>query len=57
MFIDELCFTMRVYLLHELVEIAKRAEWELVKVFGDTATLSRFRPCLSSINVVFKASR
>jgi len=54
-FVDELCYEMKVYSLHELIYIAEKAGWKFIDVYGDLRTLSRFRPSLSNINAVFKA--
>ena len=54
LFVDEISFTLRLYSLHELVELAREAGWELVEVYGDLRQ-SLFKPAFSAINAVFKA--
>ncbi len=54
-FVDEVSFTLRLYSLHELIELAREAGWDFIEVFGDL-NQSPFRPTFSSINAVFRAA-
>lgn len=53
-YIDEISFRLKVYTLHELVEIAEKAGWRFVNAYQDLVTLRPYKPGLSSLNVVFK---
>ncbi|GEM_PF-3308695 len=55
-YIDELSFTMRVYALNELVELAERVGWRFIKAFSSLRSLEPYKPGLSPLNVVFKAA-
>ncbi len=54
-FVDEVNFTLRLYSLHELIELAREAGWHFIEVFGDLDQ-SPFRSPFSSINAVFRAT-
>lgn len=54
-YVDEVSFKLRVYALHEVVEMAGEAGWEFVEAYCDLETLKPYRPGLSGLNVVFKA--
>ena len=53
-YIDKVSFNIRVYSLHEVASILRRAGWETIKVYGNLATLQPFTP-LTSLNLVAKA--
>ncbi len=55
--IDEVSFKLRVYSLHEIVEIARRAGWRYVESYCNIKTLSVFKPALCGLNVVFQKTR
>ncbi|MET1160559.1 MAG: class I SAM-dependent methyltransferase [Thermoprotei archaeon] len=52
-YIDELEMSLRLYSLHEIVELGRRAGWEFVEVYGDLK-MSPFKPVLGGLNIVFK---
>ncbi len=54
-FVDEVSFTLRLYSLHELIELAREAGWYFIHVFGDL-NQGPFRSPFSSINAVFRAT-
>ncbi len=54
-YVDEVSFKLRVYALHEVVEMTGEAGWEFVEAYRDLKTLKPYRPGLSGLNVVFKA--
>jgi len=55
-FIDKVSFKLRVYALHELVKIAEENGWRFISAYRDLATLTPYKPLLSGLNVVFKAT-
>lgn len=54
-FIDDVSFKLRIYTLHEVIELAKRAGWVFTAAYHDLASLSPYRPLFSGLNVVFKS--
>ncbi len=53
-YIDEVSFAIRIYALHEIIELARKAGWTLHSTYRDLVTLKPYRPGLSSINIVLK---
>jgi len=53
-YLGEFEFKLRVYSLHELINIAKRAGWKYVASYTDLTTLRDFVPSLSGFNLVFE---
>ena len=54
-YIDEIMLKLRIYGLHELIELAEDNGWQFVNAYKDLETLSSYKPLLSGLNVVFKA--
>ena len=54
-YVDEVSFSMKVYSLGELVELAEQCGWRFKKVFHSLQSLDPYKPGLSPLNVVFKA--
>ncbi len=54
-YVDEVEFTLRLYTLSELVEMAKEAGWKYEIAYHDLETFKSYIPGLSPFNVVFKA--
>lgn len=55
-YVDQVSFTMKAYTLSQLAELAEEAGWKLVKAYHSLRTLEPYKPGLSSINAVFKAT-
>ncbi len=55
-YLNEISFKLRVYALHELIEITEKAGWRFIEAYRDLLTLRPYRPMLSNFNVVFKAA-
>lgn len=53
-YLGEAGFRLRVYTLHELVELAHRTGWELVEALDDPLRATPYRPCRSGFNLVFR---
>ncbi|ALL00265.1 hypothetical protein Pyrde_0215 [Pyrodictium delaneyi] len=53
-YLGEVEFRIRIYTLHELVELARRAGWELVEAVDDPLRATPYRSCRSSFNLVFR---
>ena len=56
-YIDEAEFTIRLYTLTELVEMAREAGWKLEAAYHDLETFRSYIPGLSPFNVVFRTSQ
>jgi len=54
LYVDEVKLKLRLYTLHELVEIAKDSGWELIAAYHDIRK-NMYKPGLSGFNIVFKA--
>lgn len=52
-YLGELSYSLRVYALHELAEVAKRAGWCFVEAFYSFKERELFKP-LGPLNAVFK---
>ena len=53
-YVSEACYELRLYSLHELVELAERAGWKYRESYRDLESLQPYRPGLSGINAVFQ---
>ena len=54
-YVDEIKLRLKLYTLHELVEIARDSGWELVAAYHDIRDKSTYKPGHSPFNLVFKA--
>ncbi len=52
-YIDEVSLTLRLYTMHELVEMAGEAGWRLHSAYDSLATLSPYRTGARGLNLVF----
>ncbi len=55
-YIDEAEVRLRLYSIHEVVSLAKEAGWTYVDAYRSIATQEPFRPSISSLNIIFKAT-
>lgn len=55
-YIGEIEYPLRVYALHELINMAEKAGWKFLEAFQNIGERTPFRP-LSSLNVVFQKSK
>ncbi len=53
-FIDEVEISIRLYSIHELIEMAENTGWEYVDAYRNLNTLELFLPTLSPLNIVFQ---
>jgi len=54
-YLDEVSFSLRVYSLHEIIEIAETAGWSYIEAFSNPITLEPFNPSLGGLNITFRA--
>ncbi len=55
-YVDQVSFTMKAYTLSQLTELAEEAGWKLAKAYHSLKTLEPYKPGLSNINAVYKAT-
>ena len=55
--LGEAVFALRLYTLHELVKLAGSVGWQLLAAYDDPLRGTPYRPCRSSLNLVFQKSR
>lgn len=53
-YIDEVSFQLRLYTLHEIIELAEKAGWKYIEAYSNLETLRPYIPGRSGLNVVFK---
>jgi len=53
-YLDEAVIELRLFTLHELVDLASRAGWQFIEAYHDLETLTPYTPGRSRFNVVFK---
>jgi len=53
-YIDEASFELRLYTLHEIIELAEKAGWTYVEAYGSLETLKPYIPGRSGLNIVFR---
>jgi len=53
-YVDEAVIELRLFTLHELVELASRAGWQFIEAYHSLETLTPYTPGRSRFNVVFK---
>ncbi|OYT55545.1 MAG: hypothetical protein B6U76_05640 [Desulfurococcales archaeon ex4484_217_2] len=56
-FLDEVFFTLRLYSIHELINLAGTAGWKYIKAYGDLRELREYSTVSrESLNLVFEAA-
>ncbi len=52
-FIDEISYDLKVYSMHEIVEMGEKAGWRLKDMYCSVKTLEPYKPGRCSLNIVF----